>query len=418
MNRKRDRSLWLCGLFILGQVQVEAQGTLPDASLAAYVALLEARIPGAGTEAFVEPSAGERAAFASCLQVMLAGDAPGAAACMALLNYDVSFLNDVGYGRTYLVAEERSSGFRGLGTYIVDPAFARNIVIAVPHPLYDVNTPGESQQIFQEIGARALFMAGTHRCADSAPSPCTGTTSACGGGAYRISDAAHFDRNFMQAAHEAVLELTPPPRAFNVHGQSSEPVDVVLSDGTTASAPSSADVNRLRDSLLARGVSAGSCNWQGDAGLNLCGTSNTQGSLYNGSTDPCGTPAAAASGLFLHLEQKRAIRDDPSLLIEALKEVFSLDGATQVPPPPAGLTATAGKRRILLGWQASSGAESYNVKRGKEAGGPYSVIAQGVSSTTYTDAGLTKGVTYHYVVTAVSSSGESASSDPASAAAN
>jgi hypothetical protein len=33
------------------------------------------------------------------------------------LGYDVYFLNDQIYGKTYLVAEERQTGFRGLGTY-------------------------------------------------------------------------------------------------------------------------------------------------------------------------------------------------------------------------------------------------------------------------------------------------------------
>jgi hypothetical protein len=34
--------------------------------------------------------------------------------------------------------------------------------------------------------------------------------------------------------------------------------------------------------------------------------------------------AASASGLFLHIEQHRNIRDDPSLLIQALQDVLPI----------------------------------------------------------------------------------------------
>ena len=47
--------------------------------------------------------------------------------------------------------------------------------------------------------------------------------------------------------------------------------------------------------------------------------------------------------------------------------------ATPTTPPgaPAGLTATAGDAQVILTWNASSGAESYQVWRSTTAGGPY-----------------------------------------------
>jgi cellulose 1,4-beta-cellobiosidase len=85
------------------------------------------------------------------------------------------------------------------------------------------------------------------------------------------------------------------------------------------------------------------------------------------------------------------------------------------PAAPTNLTAKAGKRKITLNWNASSGATSYNVKRSLTSGGPYTTIATGVTATTYTNTGLTSGVTYYYVVTAVNSAGESPNSNQASA---
>ena len=84
------------------------------------------------------------------------------------------------------------------------------------------------------------------------------------------------------------------------------------------------------------------------------------------------------------------------------------------PSAPTGLLATAGNTQIVLSWTASAGATSYNVKRGTVNGGPYTTIAS-PSAANYTDAGLTNGTTYYYVVSAVNSAGESANSGQASA---
>jgi hypothetical protein len=54
------------------------------------------------------------------------------------------------------------------------------------------------------------------------------------------------------------------------------------------------------------------------------GTTNAQGRLSNGSPEACRMNAASASGLFLHIEQHRNIRDDPSLLIQALQDVLPI----------------------------------------------------------------------------------------------
>lgn len=84
------------------------------------------------------------------------------------------------------------------------------------------------------------------------------------------------------------------------------------------------------------------------------------------------------------------------------------------PPPPTGLTATAGNAQVVLSWNASAGATSYIVGQGTKSGGPYTVVSS-PTSTTYTDTGLTNGTTYYYVVGAVSANGTSANSNEASA---
>lgn len=92
-----------------------------------------------------------------------------------------------------------------------------------------------------------------------------------------------------------------------------------------------------------------------------------------------------------------------------------LGGGVSLPSIPTGLSGAPGNAQVTLSWNASTGASSYNVKRSTTNGGPYTIIATGVTSTNYLNTGLTNGVTYHYVVSAVNSFGESVNSSQISA---
>jgi fibronectin type 3 domain-containing protein len=83
---------------------------------------------------------------------------------------------------------------------------------------------------------------------------------------------------------------------------------------------------------------------------------------------------------------------------------------------PVGLIANAvSSSQINLTWVASSGASYYNIRRSLTSGGPYTLIAQGIMATNYSDTSPLSGTTYYYVVSAVYSGGESADSAPANA---
>jgi fibronectin type 3 domain-containing protein len=79
------------------------------------------------------------------------------------------------------------------------------------------------------------------------------------------------------------------------------------------------------------------------------------------------------------------------------------------PGAPTGLSAQAGDTVTTLSWAAVSGATSYKVYRG-------GVLRATVSTTTWTDTGLTNGTTYSYYVTAVKVAVESAPSATVTAA--
>lgn len=75
---------------------------------------------------------------------------------------------------------------------------------------------------------------------------------------------------------------------------------------------------------------------------------------------------------------------------------------------PTGITAKSGRGQVAISWNASTGANSYNVKRSGTSGGPYALIGS-TAATSYSDDGLASG-TYFYVVTTAGSSGESVNS--------
>jgi fibronectin type 3 domain-containing protein len=91
-------------------------------------------------------------------------------------------------------------------------------------------------------------------------------------------------------------------------------------------------------------------------------------------------------------------------------------GLTTLPVAPV-VTATTVMGQVQLSWTASNGAVSYNIYRGLAAGAvdptPYATINHAAS---FTDAGVTAGQAYYYLVTAVDFSGESAPSAEVAAA--
>jgi hypothetical protein len=90
-------------------------------------------------------------------------------------------------------------------------------------------------------------------------------------------------------------------------------------------------------------------------------------------------------------------------------------GTCTLPGAPTGLTATAsGSSQINLSWTGVSGATGYNVYRSTTSGGPYTLVGS-TAGTTFSNTGLSCNTTYHYVVRATNSCGESGNSNQASA---
>jgi hypothetical protein len=240
--------------------------------------------------------------------------------------------------RYFVVREPADRAIRGWGAYVINPNPRREIVLQAPHPQNDLYTDEQAIDLFIELGARALMLSTSYRCATTEWSDCSGRTRACGGKRrrerFRVSDMSHTDRSVFQAAHEAFYESSREIVVIQIHGFDRRPdrrIHLIVSDGTRRRSPRSALSNRLARALrrrIRRRRSAMSCNaYLGRSLPPLCGTLCVQGRHANGSPDPCRKRAKKSTGRFIHIEQSidaRRIggRVEPRMLAQALAELF------------------------------------------------------------------------------------------------
>jgi hypothetical protein len=196
-----------------------------------------------------------------------------------------------------------------VGTYLFRMNYKHNVIIEVPHPLHDLKTLDQGFDAFHVLEARALFVAGTHRNANEAESPCSILEQKPN--PFRISDVAHFTQNFFHAAHTSINDLDPNAIFISLHGFGSAQtidVDLIVSNGTDV-----VDQHSLANKLaheyisIAQGFVAGSCN-EAISNFPFCGTTNVQGRYTNNAEEVCYNSAVSASNRFLHIEQSQSIR--------------------------------------------------------------------------------------------------------------
>ena len=96
----------------------------------------------------------------------------------------------------------------------------------------------------------------------------------------------------------------------------------------------------------------------------------------------------------------------------------SVQFVAQIPPAaPTGVSASPGNGQVNVGWSATAGAISYNVRQSLTSGGGYVTITN-VPGTSFRVTGLTNETTYYFVVSAINAYGESSNSVEVSATPN
>jgi hypothetical protein len=261
--------------------------------------------PGRDSDAFVPSTAAERAATVELVAFALAGDVPSAIASAAAAGYETCAEGD-------LLRARPSAPGAGRAVFVLRLRGARSVVVAAPHAWHEVDTLAEARSAFVTLSARALVVSGSHRCASPERSACDGVTSVCDASAlpFRRSDAAHAVDTDFHAVHEALFAHAPGDVFVNLHGMGADGLRV--SNGTRDPVLGDSVLARFAAALVtqypAEPVSACSAGAGVALGDTLCGTTNVQGRLVNGSSDACDQNPASAAGAFLHVEQSRGVR--------------------------------------------------------------------------------------------------------------
>lgn len=274
-------------------------------------------LPEPNSDRYEEPSAERAGALRASLEAAIAGDRFAAAAAAAEADY-VLCVEDT--DSDLLVWWPMDQTGQARIALRLDPP--RDVIVEVPHPLFDTNTDDQGLAIFEGAGARALIVGGGHRCASTTVG-CEGSSSACDRydvepfGGYRLSDPAHATGGTFHLAHVVLAEAFAESVVLSVHGFGSisenPDAQAILSNGTTDPVSADAPVARLAETLGLAGVDGVvSCN--GGAGVpqvsSLCGTTNVQGRQLRGSPDACFTDGGESRQRFVHLEQTRNVRDE------------------------------------------------------------------------------------------------------------
>jgi hypothetical protein len=249
---------------------------------------------------YVIPTDVQRADFGTAARAMVGG-ACGDIALGASLSgvYRVSPFTDVGNGRQYCVlmeigdADGNGKIDHGWGTLIVDPSAARELNIAVAHPLDDFTTEDEGLGVFKATHSRSLLLAGSRR-------DLGGERSCPGEGQCPASDVAHNSDTMFFVATQQLADFygSADWTQLQFHGNVSCPeTDIHLSYGVRVPFTGSDKLSVLKSQLTTHHP-----DWLvtmfGEPGerCELDATTNVEGRLLN-----AGAPSAQRR--FVHVEQ-------------------------------------------------------------------------------------------------------------------
>lgn len=292
---------------------------------------ISGEMPGPDSEGMQVPTLDQMLAWSGLVDAVSRSDLD--TACRSLAEkgfpYQVVVFTDLPHeSERVILLREIVPITTGWGTYVFRPGSERDLLIEVPHPLADSRTRTQGVVLFRSLSARALLMAGAHRCANASYATCGGTTIACGQvEPYRESDVAHATRTMFQAAHQALAPCSGSSLAIQLHGNSlSTCPDLFISNGSTRPGEfSQALYQRARETCpdfavdLADGA-AGECGFYGDGAQASYHFACGMGWDTNACPDAVRRPEGPER--YLSLEQSWELRQDYACLVEALEQTL------------------------------------------------------------------------------------------------
>ncbi len=292
-------------------------------------------LPGSNGNHYAVPGGAELLAWQELMEHLLNDDLAEARQKADSVNYRIVEFEDVSTQphSHYYVVEEKSERQKFWGTYVFNRSPMRpQLVIQSPHPIFDLYTGKQGFFCYKRLGALAFFISGAHRCNNTASSPCSGTTSACGSLApYRISDNPHNVESVYQKATEVLYDERSNTYFVQLHGFAKQETDpyVIMSNGTRITpdpdyiSALSDELHRIDNSLTFK-IAHIDLSWS-----RLIAFTNVQGRYINKSVSPCYQNAVQCTGRFIHIEQERSKLRENSILWLKMYEALAITFAEQ-----------------------------------------------------------------------------------------
>lgn len=377
---------------------------------------MRSMMPTSGSELYVAPSATVVADFELIVAQMMAGASydgitEGTRDCSSIdlrsLTglYAIDEFTDADNGVVYCALVTQSLASPWSNVVVNQNVGAKALSIDAAHPRFDSHTGEQCMAVFKGTHARSTVIAGSHRHANAAPSPCDGS-------GYHDSDAAHNTHHCFQSATKAILDTYETTTdddytviQFHGMGQSSCPgVDAYVTHGTSVVPRAGEKVDIFRNAMA---------HVMNDNGLvftvpgdspscNLVGSTNVQGRMINGvdSLESCTTKATSYSGRFLHVESKIDLRAKTPAMHGAWVNVVNTaydDFVVGPVTPPQNIVVTAPNGGETIGqgtivtvqWEplpSDNPQEQLQISVGTKINGVYTYvqgIAYGTSSWPY-----------------------------------
>ena len=318
------------GLFLTFSIDSEAQAPNIKKSsgrLTEKVEKASKNIVRRNSNGFRVPTAGQLKAWQFIVESIFKNRLDDAEQMIKQLSfpYEMSLFTDKDSKREYVLLEEEIPLQAGWGFYVFDLQTKNDLVLEIPHPVFDGNTEFQGIDAFLQTGARAFLLAGAHRRANTQDTPCTQPKSSDPDANYPVSDVAHAVATPFHTVHETLVKLMSTTIAVQLHGMTERDIcpNAFMSNGSKTVTTNS---KRLLDCLSKNGVE--SEIYDGNTTCPLNALSNVQGRFSNGETEnPCQKTVKTSPepGNFIHIEQETSVRKDKKSwqpVIEALKCAF------------------------------------------------------------------------------------------------
>lgn len=317
----------LIGLFLVVPLTVKSQIKKSSGSLYEKVKRASENQLKKDSNLFRVPTAGQIKAWQFITESILKNRLSDANQMITQLSfpYELTQFTDKDSKREYILLEENYPLQAGWGLFVFDLNTKNNLVLEIPHPVFDGNTEFQGIDAFLQTGARAYLLAGAHRRTNTQDTPCTQPKSNDPDVNYPVSDVAHAVATPFNAVHQTLVNVIPTTVAVQLHGMGTRDIcpNAFMSTGSKTVTTNS---KRLLDCLKKNGVETEL--YDGNTSCPLNALSNVQGRFSNGETEnPCdkNVKTSPEPGAFIHIEQESVLRKNRESwqpVIEALKCAF------------------------------------------------------------------------------------------------